>query len=144
MDGFGQQTIVVHLGDHDPSGIDMTRDIEARLRLFGASTEVKRIALNYDQVEQYGPPPNPAKLSDSRAAGYVETFGRLSWELDALEPRVLHQLILDTADEYIDLDLFQLREQQEDEGRELLRRARAHWPEVEQLLRELQEDEDGD
>lgn len=95
----GQQTLVIHLGDHDPSGKDMTRDIEDRLRLFGAETEVKRIALNMDQVRKYKPPPNPAKITDSRAHGYIREFGKSSWELDALEPAVLAKLIQVNIDE---------------------------------------------
>ena len=89
----GKKVIVLHLGDHDPSGMDMTRDIEDRLSLFGASTEVRRIALNNEQVIEYQPPPNPAKTTDSRSTGYIEEFGEYSWELDALEPRVLRDLI---------------------------------------------------
>lgn len=53
----GQTPVILHLGDHDPSGIDMTRDIETRLSLFvGERVEVKRLALNMSQVEQYQPP----------------------------------------------------------------------------------------
>ena len=93
----GQATHIIHLGDHDPSGIDMTRDIEDRLRLFmyieGHETDVTRIALNMEQVEEFEPPPNPAKITDSRARVYIERFGDESWELDALEPTVLAGLI---------------------------------------------------
>jgi hypothetical protein len=89
----GQETIVIHLGDHDPSGIDMTRDIQDRLRLFGCGAEVRRIALTMDQVDQYGPPPNPAKLTDSRATDYIDNYGDESWELDALDPATLDALV---------------------------------------------------
>jgi len=90
----GQVPVVLHLGDHDPSGIDMTRDNRDRLRLLsGDDVEVHRLALNYNQIEQYNPPPNPAKLTDSRAEGYVSEFGHSSWELDALEPRIITNLI---------------------------------------------------
>jgi hypothetical protein len=90
----GQRPIVFHLGDHDPSGIDMTRDNQERLSLFaGTPVIVARLALNMNQVEQYNPPPNPAKLSDSRAPKYVEQYGDDSWELDALEPEVIAELI---------------------------------------------------
>ncbi|WUI00238.1 hypothetical protein OHR68_43350 [Spirillospora sp. NBC_00431] len=89
----GQRPIVIHLGDHDPSGIDMTRDIEERLNLFEADVKVIRIALTMDQVEQYNPPPNPAKLTDSRSSGYIREYGRSSWELDALDPTTLDALI---------------------------------------------------
>ena len=104
---------IIHLGDHDPSGIDMTRDIEDRLRRFlvqdyfnenGCTEdeavsyvddhfEVIRVALTMAQIQQYNPPPNPAKMSDSRAEDYVAEFGNQSWELDALEPRVIAELI---------------------------------------------------
>jgi hypothetical protein len=100
----GQKVVVIHLGDHDPSGIDMTRDITERLELFGASTLVRRIALNMPQVEQYDPPPNPAKLTDSRAEGYIARHGESSWELDALDPTVLDALIRDAVDDYRDED----------------------------------------
>jgi hypothetical protein len=96
----GQAVTVLYLGDHDPSGIDMSRDIEDRLREFTGDTDgdwldVKRIALNMDQVREYAPPPNPAKVGDSRARDYIERFGTSSWELDALRPQVLDTLIRD-------------------------------------------------
>jgi hypothetical protein len=89
----GQRVVILHLGDHDPSGIDMTRDIEDRLHMFGADVEVRRIALSMDQINEYQPPPNPAKLTDSRAAEYCAEYGYDSWELDALEPQVMADLI---------------------------------------------------
>jgi hypothetical protein len=97
----GQRVVVLHLGDHDPSGIDMSRDIRDRLGLFleheGSSDqldlEIRRIALTMAQVKTYSPPPNPAKLTDARAKGYVKKFGRESWELDALSPATLAELI---------------------------------------------------
>lgn len=90
----GKKPVIIHLGDHDPSGIDMTRDNGDRAKqLSWGSVEVERIALNFDQVEEHNPPPNPTKMSDSRAAGYIEEFGRQSWELDALEPREISRLV---------------------------------------------------
>jgi len=90
----GQAPLILHLGDHDPSGKDMTRDVADRLALFmGADVQVERLALNRDQIDHYGPPPNPAKLTDARADAYIAEFGLSSWELDALEPRVIAGLI---------------------------------------------------
>lgn len=94
----GQRPIVFHLGDHDPSGIDMTRDNRDRLSMFaGAPIQVVRLALNMDQIERYRPPPNPAKMTDSRFEDYQKKFGDESWELDALEPTVIHDLIRDAV-----------------------------------------------
>lgn len=133
----GQNVIVVHLGDHDPSGIDMTRDVQDRLLLFGANTEVRRIALNMDQVEQYSPPPNPAKLTDSRSTTYVAEHGFESWELDALEPQLLEQLILDEARTYVTDDAaWERSEQREQEGRLQLTRVRNDWDAVVEWLDE--------
>lgn len=89
----GYSPALIHLGDHDPSGKDMSRDIQDRLALFGSSVEVDRIALNMDQIRKYKPPPNPAKITDSRAKNYISEFGKSSWELDALDPKVLDSLI---------------------------------------------------
>lgn len=89
----GKQVVIFHLGDHDPSGMDMSRDILDRLELFESRLDVNRIALNMDQIEQYNPPPNPAKTTDSRAADYIAQYGHDSWELDALEPHMMADLI---------------------------------------------------
>jgi len=91
----GQSPLILHFGDHDPSGIDMSRDIADRLEMFMGDDviEVNRLALNMDQVEQYDPPPNPAKITDSRAKVYIQTHGDESWELDALQPDVLAELV---------------------------------------------------
>lgn len=103
----GQNVLVLHLGDHDPSGIDMSRDIEDRFRMFGAvNTELRRIALNMDQIEEYSPPPNPAKATDARFANYTEEYGAECWELDALEPRVLRDLIEENVLAERDEDLY--------------------------------------
>jgi hypothetical protein len=90
----GQQPYIIHFGDHDPSGIDMGRDICERLRrTFASDLEFKRVALTMDQIEEYKPPPNPAKITDSRYSVYVSNYGEQSWELDALEPMKFRQLI---------------------------------------------------
>lgn len=130
----GKVPVIVHLGDHDPSGLDMTRDIHDRLGVFGINMEVNRIALNMDQVDEYSPPPNPAKLSDSRAAGYITEFGRESWELDALEPAVLRDLIQKTIRSYLDGDTYDDRVQQEKEERKALEEVSERWGDVVEYL----------
>jgi hypothetical protein len=101
----GLTPIVLHLGDHDPSGIDMTGDNRNRLAMFArADVEVRRLALNMDQVEQYGPPPNPAKETDARYGAYRDRFGDECWELDALEPQVISDLILTEFNKLVDAD----------------------------------------
>ena len=100
---------IIHLGDHDPSGIDMSRDIQERLELFGADVEVKRVALTMDQIATYNPPPNPTKLTDARSSGYIQEFGYECWELDALEPKIITSLIRNEVTALMDEDLFNER-----------------------------------
>jgi hypothetical protein len=87
--------VILHLGDHDPSGLDMTDDIRKRVNLYSddSGIEVRRIALTMAQVQALNLPPNPAKLSDVRAAKYVAQYGAESWELDALSPQYIENLI---------------------------------------------------
>ncbi|HEA30212.1 MAG TPA: hypothetical protein ENH91_09490 [Leeuwenhoekiella sp.] len=100
----GQNVIIFHLGDHDPSGIDMTRDNQERTQMFaeGEGVEVRRLALNMDQVEDQGPPPNPAKQTDSRFETYRMKYGDESWELDALEPVFIDRLIGEAIGDILD------------------------------------------
>jgi hypothetical protein len=166
----GQRVVVVHLGDHDPSGIDMTRDVTDRLHQFvdrdwlddhieeiegedgrakvrdirdhirgwlntdHAPITVNRIALNMPQIEQYDPPPNPAKITDSRAKDYIERFGPESWELDALDPSVLDALIESAILEVQDPDLYFEQQQDEEEKRQVLLAASSRWSEVRDFL----------
>lgn len=131
----GKQLHIIYLGDHDPSGIDMTRDIRERLDLFlkvsleraneiGPNeldiAEVHRVALNMDQVKKYKPPENPAKLTDSRASDYVANYGHSSWELDAIEPAQLAKIVRDQITELLDIPLFEKRRKEVEIGRKQL------------------------
>lgn len=100
----GQTPVILHFGDHDPSGIDMTRDIDTRLAMFMGGVQVQRIAMTMDQIQEYDPPPNPAKVTDSRFEAYAREYGDDSWELDALEPTIIIDLIRDTIAGITDQD----------------------------------------
>jgi len=98
---------VLYFGDHDPSGMDMTNDVKSRLELFSqGDVEVHRLALNFDQIELYNPPPNPAKQTDSRYQVYKKGYGEECWELDALTPTVLRDLVRDAVAELRDQEIW--------------------------------------
>jgi hypothetical protein len=137
----GYKSVIIHLGDHDPSGVDMTRDIDDRLYVFGAKVKVERIALNMDQIEKYDPPANPAKLTDTRANDYIALHGDESWELDALEPSVLHKLIQDTIRKYMDVDMFDARKEQQEEERKQLDNVSEKWYDIQENLSKEKSDE---
>lgn len=169
----GQRVLILHLGDHDPSGVDMSRDIEERLLHFlvidyyrahvgdfastraagdpvtvdlilhdmmlhtggnGPAFELRRIALTYEQVEQYGPPPNPAKITDSRSGAYIAEHGDESWELDALDPATLDGLIRTELENEIEREPWDEAEAAQETGTTLLTAASRRWADVAAML----------
>lgn len=102
----GRSGYILYLGDHDPSGLDMIRDISERMGTFGVYPTVEHIALTTKQIEEYNPPSNPAKFKDPRAKWYISKFGKVSWEVDALPPDVLHMLVENYIEDLIDMDMF--------------------------------------
>lgn len=130
----GQKVVVLHLGDHDPEGWDITRCIGDQLRTFGADVEIKRLALNTDQVERYDPPPNPVKLTSSRASGYIQEYGTSVWELDALDPLVISDLIGNAIRDERDEATWRESCRKEDEQKESLREVHNRWDEVVSFL----------
>lgn len=135
-----QETTILYLGDHDPSGLDMSEgDIPKRFEIFmnkygHDSVEIRRLALNYDQIEIFNPPPNPAKETDSRFTAYQDQFGDESWELDALEPTVLLTLIQDEIDGIKDADLYDEVKEEEEKGRAVLMKCSERWDDVVDFL----------
>jgi hypothetical protein len=123
--------VILHLGDHDPSGMDMSRDIEDRLQLFGVAPIFRRIALTMDQIEEFLPPPNPTKVTDTRAGAYISEFGYECWELDALRPDVMEQLIRKHVTEFCDAERFQAAEKREKQAKTLLRTVADNWSDIE-------------
>lgn len=162
----GKRVVIIHLGDHDPSGVDMSRDNGDRIRHFLTGDirrvavnewnyqddwtddwswdtaerwmaealdiadvadgdeelfQLRRIALNMDQIRQFRPPPNPAKLTDSRATGYIDLYGDQSWELDALPPDVIAGLIRDELETIMEPEAFLRARKAEDEYRERIK-----------------------
>ncbi len=132
----GKSCKIIHLGDHDPSGIDMTRDNSTRLDLFSeySDVEVIRIALNINQVEEFSPPPNPTKVTDSRAKNYIKKFGQTSWELDALEPSILNRLITNQINKYRDINLWDETMTEEIKAKNMLKKIYERWDDIEELI----------
>lgn len=180
----GKRVVLFHLGDHDPNGIDMSRDNEDRLTrmiLVNLTTDYslpftvddladpefdladawadvyvtflhdqdndddlydedafvfRRIGLNMDQIEAFNPPPSPAKITDSRAKGYIERFGEDSWELDALSPAAMREIIETNVAEFFDQAAFDAVVEQERQEREILAEIPRRWDEIEAFLRD--------
>ncbi len=125
----GLTPVVLHLADHDPTGVDMTRDCENRIsRYAGFPIEVRRIALNMDQVRRYRPPPNFVKEKDARTGGYRARFGTDDgWELDALAPDVIADLIRSEIAPLIDQRAWARAERKEAEAKRRLLTLAKEW-----------------
>ena len=174
----GKKVVLLYFGDHDPSGLDMIRDIRERLIFFlskgdlidwnerpvndwwhnkgytghdlidqgyldekvfdrlmdsgGTSDDddsweyarqamylsenkftVIPIGLTQDQIDEYSPPPNPAKITDPRAKWYIEQHGPVSWEVDALRPDVMDAIVRDNILKHIDSERFEAKKEVE-------------------------------
>lgn len=162
----GKTLHLVYLGDHDPSGVDMSRDIDDRLTLFIQSAldgtifeesklaeelalvdprphEVHRVALNMDQVDAMHLQSSPAKPKDSRMGEYRRQFGTFdTWELAAVEPRTMVQIVRDAVEGLIDRELWEEDKAREEQGRGELERFAATYgqtPEATppEIIREL-------
>jgi hypothetical protein len=132
----GQTPFILHFGDHDPSGIDMSRDITDKVALLSKTGKPKfeRLALNMNQVDQYQPPPNDAKLTDSRSRAYVKKYGKKSWELDALEPNILASLVRDNILAIRDDALWYELLDEENEHKSDLNRVAENYDDIMQFL----------
>lgn len=121
---FGRTTVILYFGDHDPSGLDMVRDIQERLIFMirngshaGIFVGIENsddefpllvipIGLTMEQVKHYKLPPNPTKMTDTRSDKYINLYGPTCWEVDALNPRILTRLIENTVENIIDIDRY--------------------------------------
>lgn len=143
----GQETVIIYAGDHDPSGLDMSdSDIPSRLQTFlgkysHGPVEIRRIALNLDQISLYKPPPNFVKDTDTRYGAYKKKYGEKCWEVDALEPDVLMALYQAEVDEMKDAALYDKMAELEADEQQTLSRIADRFDDVAEFLSE-QEDED--
>lgn len=130
---------ILHFADHDPSGFDMTRDLQSRFEKYSELEDldlditVERIALTFDQVQRYSLAPNPTKEADPRFPQYLGEFGNQCWELDAIDPDELQELVLTAITDYIDAEIWNhIMSDQREEEQEL----EETFSEVQQLLTE--------
>jgi len=180
----GKKVVVLYFGDHDPSGLDMVRDIRDRLEFMmstGANAyyfrkkwdqmyedgevedaevdliskhddlrdkdreayrnkekgkegnfshlitaivreffEVRQIGLTREQVRKFNLPPNPAKITDPRAKKYIAKYGSISWEVDALRPMDIKDIITSSLEDLIDWDILaNIKEREQEDKMEL-------------------------
>ena len=111
--------VILYFGDHDPSGIQMTEDLERRLVKYGEGLdiEVERVALTIKQVREYKLMPNRIKPEDTRSGEYSQTYGDDCWELDAIEPKELQRITKEAIEKQLDLKMWEKSLKQEEMDR---------------------------
>lgn len=117
IESCGKPTHLYYLGDHDPSGVDISRNVEARLREFAPNGEMyfTRLAVTKAQIVEFDLPTRPTKKTDSRA----KTFSGQSVEVDAIPPPELRSLVQSAIERHVNrraLRILQLAEQSEREA----------------------------
>lgn len=141
----GYETLILYAGDHDPSGVQMTEVSEDRVALYAReSIPFVRIALTMEQIEEHNPPPNFVKETDSRTKWYIEKFDTEDcWELDALLPDTVDQIIRGHVEPLIDQEAWDKTMESEAEHKATLLEIISNWdrtkaaPAMEKTLREF-------
>lgn len=111
---------ILYFGDFDPSGEDIVRALKKSLEFFGIYPKIKKIALTYQDITTYKLPPDFTKKTDSRTAKFVEKYGDLAVELDALPLPILQEKIRESIKEHLDMEaLNEVRKIEKQERQEL-------------------------
>jgi hypothetical protein len=111
-------TFLYYFGDYDPSGVDITANVERRLREFApeATIHFSRVAVTEEQIQQWQLPSRPTKKTDSRSQG----FAGESVEVDSIEPGQLRELVEGCIRRHIDPRAHRVLRQVEDRERQIL------------------------
>lgn len=111
---IGKPTRIFYISDFDPSGkqmpVSVSRKLEFYARDLGLDIRLNPLSLTEEQVTQFQLPGIPTKVSDSRAASFIDQYGDRATELDALEALYPGELtnILDAAlSPYVDADILE-------------------------------------
>jgi hypothetical protein len=111
-------TYIYHLGDFDPSGVNAGEKIEETLVAMAPDADIifERVAVTEQQIAEWQLPSRPTKSSDTRSKG----FGRISVELDAIEPALLRALVQDAIEDHLPREQFNILKVAEASEREII------------------------
>lgn len=98
--------VLIYLGDFDPSGWDISRDIQDQLSEFNDNITFERLMINPMDIERYGlsPKPDAIKKKDSRYKKFVRKFGKYASELDAINPAEVRKRLTEAILKYTDIE----------------------------------------
>lgn len=109
---------ILHIGDHDPSGVHMysslDEDLSAFVDYYGGDIYVDRIAVTPDQVDELNLPTAPPKATDNRS------FVGRTTQAEAIPPRRLRDIVKQEIISRMDMDIYQDTLETENEIRQSL------------------------
>jgi hypothetical protein len=129
QDDDGRNVIALYVGDYDPSGLCMSeRDLPARLAEYGGNHVIlRRIALRHEHLEGLPSFPATDKKGDTRYKWFIRNFGDRCWELDALDPNDLREIVRDAIEQEIEPTAWSRCSHIEKAERESLRTVLDSW-----------------
>jgi hypothetical protein len=135
----GERTVILYFSDHDPEGLHMPEQVGEALEQFGVTNvEIRRMGLTMEQIREHQPPSSTAKSGSSRIQHYYDATGTdEAWELDALRPAVIQQLIEDEVLRIRDDELWEAALEREADNARLMRRIARNYDSVLEYLDEV-------
>jgi hypothetical protein len=124
---------ILYVGDCDPSGMHMSEvDLRNRFTWEQVPVQVRRLTILADDARRLGLPSFPAsdKKTDTRFKWFVREYGDTCWELDAMNPNDLREMVRVAIEEYIDWDAWQRCERVEAAERRSLTEILGTWHRV--------------
>jgi hypothetical protein len=114
--------VALYIGDYDPSGLCMSeQDLPERIKEYGGDhIEFRRIALTAEQTVSLPSFSVEEKKKDKRYGWFKKTYGDRCWELDAMDPRQLRELVESEIDALIDREEWEEQEALEKREKESL------------------------
>ena len=100
-DRLGKPTHIYYFGDYDPSGVEIDRNLERRLREFAPASEIhfERVAVRREQIEKYSLPTRPTKRTSNHGRGLHQGE---SVEVDAIPPATLLAMVRGAIERHVD------------------------------------------
>jgi hypothetical protein len=133
MAHLGKPATVFYLGDHDPSGRDIERDILHRAQKYGVPFSIRRLAILPADIRKFNLPPLRVKETDSRAAGFLRKYkSGQCVELDALPPEELRRRIREAVEGLIEMEKWNRAVVVEKAELASIENIIGNWPGVEQ------------
>src|SRR3954447_1242914 len=119
IERVGKPTFIYYFGDYDPSGVEIDRNLERRLREFAPYSEIhfERVAVRREQIDEYDLPTRPTKRTANHGRGLHEGE---SVEVDAIPPATLLSLVRSAIERHVDPARVAVLEAAEASERELL------------------------